>query len=250
MKKVGFTNMQTSYAAAAKHLLVNTVTEYNPCFVSAKMQKSRVEALKKPREEQDQFTKIVNSVFAQMPALKGFKEFGEAAVEVMIKEFNQLDKGAVPGKPVVVPVDPDVLSQEAKNMALDAVNLVELKRDGKILKGRTCANGSKQRMYLKEYESVASPTVMLETLCGMLLIGAYEKRKHISFDVPGAFLQAPSPDDKMLLKLKGRFVDLMCKVNPAHKANVLYEVTKSGKHQKVLYMKVVRTLYGCIEAAL
>ena len=93
--------------------------------------------------------------------------------------------------------------------------------------------------------------MILEGLYEMLLIDAYEKRKHISFDAPDAFLQAPSPDDKiMLLKLKGRFVDLMCEVNPAHKTNVLHEVTKSGKHQKVLYMKVVRTLYGCIEAAL
>ena len=129
---------------------------------------------------------------------------------------------------MVVPVDPDVLLQEAKNMALDAVNLVELKRDGKTLKGRTCANGSKKRMYLKEYESVASPTVMLEGLYGMLLIGPYERRKHISFNVPGTFLHAPSPDDKMmLLKLKVRFVDLICEVNPAHKPNLLYEVTKN-----------------------
>ena len=46
----------------------------------------------------------------------------------------------------------------------------------------------------KEYESVASPTVSLEGMMSIFLIGAYEGREHISFDVPGAFLQAEMPD--------------------------------------------------------
>eukprot|EP00957_Ditylum_brightwellii_P029212 2208022-Ditylum_brightwellii.AAC.1 len=61
------------------------------------------------------------------------------------------------GKPVVVPIDTHLLSDDDKQKALDAVNLIKEKRE-KSIKGRTCANGSKQRLYLKEYESVASPT--------------------------------------------------------------------------------------------
>ena len=69
-----------------------------------------------------------------------------------------------------------------------------------------------------------------------LVIGAYEKRKFISFDVPGAFLQAKFDDDKMLLLKLRRdvIVDTMCEVNPEHKKNIRYE---NGK--KVLYKRVI-----------
>ena len=185
-----------------------------------------------------------------MSASKGFKVYGERALVAMVKELKQLNDGAVPGKPVVIPIDPDALSEEDKKKALDAVNIIEEKRDGRV-KGRTCANGSKQRQYLQEYESVASPTVGQESLITTLLIGAYEGCKFISFDVPGAFLQAEMADDKLvLLKLKGKFVDMMCEINPEFIPFVRYENTKFGKKIKVLYMKVIRAIYGCIEAAL
>ena len=80
-----------------------------------------------------------------------------------------------------------------------------------------------------------------------LMIGEYEKRKFISFDLPGAFLQAKFDEDKMLLlKLRGdAVVDVMCQVNPMHNQNGRYE---DGK--KVLYLKIIRAIYGCIESAL
>ena len=94
-------------------------------------------------------------------------------------------------------VDPKTLTEEEKQQALDAVNLIKEKRTGEI-KGRTCANGSKQHLYLKENESVASPTVSLEGLITLLIIDAYEGRDVSSFDVPGAYLHAimPSEDGK------------------------------------------------------
>ena len=130
-----------------------------------------------------------------MSVYKGFKEFGERAVAVMLNKLKQLEYGVVPGKPVVTGIDPESLSEEDKRKALDAVNMIELKRDGG-LKVRSCANGSKQRAYLTEYESVASPTVSLVDIFTALLIGAYEGREYISFDVPWAFLQAEMSDDK------------------------------------------------------
>ena len=45
--------------------------------------------------------------------------------------------------------------------AIDEVNIKKEKRCGKI-KGRTCADVSKQKRYLKEGESVSSPTLSLE----------------------------------------------------------------------------------------
>ena len=168
-----------------------------------------------------------------MPASKGFKVFGEIYLATMVKELKQLNDDAVPGKPVVIPIEADTLREEDKKKALDAVNIIEEKRDTRV-KGRTCTNRSKQRVYLKEYESVASPTVGLESLMAKLLIGAHEGRTFISFDVPGAFLQAEMEDNKkVLLKLKGDFVDTMRDINPEFKTHVKYETTKYGKKIKV-----------------
>ena len=49
----------------------------------------------------------------------------------------------------------------------------------------------------------------------------------------------------VLLKLRGIFVDIMCEVNEEYKETVTYE-----NGTKVLYMRVIRSIYGCIEAVL
>ena len=96
---------------------------------------------------------------------------------------------------------------------MNAVNLIEEKRDGRI-KGRTCVDGSKQRLYLKYGDTVASPTVSLEGLIPILTIEIMEGHKTVSFDVTSAFLQAEIPDGKMvLLCMTGEFVDIMCEIN-------------------------------------
>ena len=113
-------------------------------------------------ESTSKYATCINACFAQqVSANKGFKEYGERAVAAMMKELIQLDKGAVKDKPVIEAIEYDSISEVERRKALDAVNLIELKRDGR-LKGRSCANGSKQRSYLTEYDSVASPTVSLE----------------------------------------------------------------------------------------
>ena len=118
--------------------------------------------------------KTIHVLLTQVSAVKGFKMFGERAVAAMVKELKQLNDGAMPGKPVVVPQDPDVLTEDEKESALEAVNLIKEKRDGRI-KGRTCANGSKQRKYVKEGEISSSPTASLESIIATLVIDSYEK---------------------------------------------------------------------------
>jgi len=189
--------------------------------------------------------KVVHVLLTQMSAQKGFKLYGEKAVAVMFKELKQLDIGVMEGKPAVGPINPDLLSNEEKSMALEAVNLIKLKRDGN-LKGRTCANGKKQRRFVKDGEIVSSPTVSLESIIVTLLVDAYEGRNVCIADVSGAYLHAEMPSDKqVLLKLVGKFVDIMCEVNPEYKKYVRYE-----KGVKVLYLRVLRALYGCLESAL
>ena len=45
------------------------------------------------------------------------------------------------------------------------------------------------------------------------------------------------------MKLRDKFSDIMCDVNEEHRKNV---VIKNGK--RVSYMKVVRSIYGCIQS--
>ena len=181
----------------------------------------------------------------QMSAKAGIKKFGDKAIAAMLSEYKQLNTGAMPGKPVFGTINPNTLTREEKRRALEAVNLIKKKRCGKI-KGRTCANGSKQKRYLKHGETISSPTVSLEAIVGTLLIDAKEGRDVAIFDVPGAFLQAEMPADKKLLMIfRDEFVDIMCEVNPDYKQ---YVVIENGK--RVLYVKVLRAIYGCIESAL
>lgn len=89
-------------------------------------------------------------------------------------------------------MDPKTISKEEKNRALSAVNLIKEKRDGTI-KGRTCINGSKQKKFLSEDDVVAAPTQTVDGFFTTCMIDAKEKRKVITFDVSGAFLQPEMP---------------------------------------------------------
>jgi len=53
-----------------------------------------------------------------MSAKAGIKTFGQRAVAARFKEFQQLDQGAVPGKSVVGPVDPDKITPQEKMQAI------------------------------------------------------------------------------------------------------------------------------------
>jgi hypothetical protein len=79
-----------------------------------------------------------------------------------------------------------------------------------------------------------------------MIIDAQEGRAVQTFDVPGAYLHADMPkDERLLLKLTGEFVDVMCKVNPEY---IPYVRSENGK--KVLYLKILKAIYGMIESAL
>ena len=110
-------------------------------------------------------------------------------------------------------IDPDILSAEDKAKALNAVNLIKQKRD-ETFKGTTCADGSNQKIYLGNDESVTLPTVSLESLFTTLVIDAYEERYIANFEIPGAYLHAEMLADKnVILKLHGRFVESICNIN-------------------------------------
>ena len=78
------------------------------------------------------------------------------------------------------------------------------------------------------------------------MINVLEGRDVAIFDIPGAYLHAEMPKDKIvLMKFRGQFADIMCEVDPKHKENIVFE-----KGKKVLYVQVVRAIYGCIESTM
>ncbi len=193
---------------------------------------------------------IVHHVFTQMSATQGIKKHGERAIAAIFKELKQLNDGAMPGKPAIAPIPFEDLAATNKKQALEAVNLIKEKRCGK-LKGRTCANRSRQRKYMKDGEDFASPTASLESILTTLIIDTWEGRDVAVADVPGAYLHASFPEDKkVILKLQGVFIDIMCDVNPEYKKDVVYETGRKNKPVKYLCVRVLRALYGCIESAL
>ena len=76
-------------------------------------------------------------------------------------------------------------------------------------KGRTCTDGSSQRKYLKQDESVASPRASLESLIVSLLIDIYEGRDVGTYDVQRAYLYAKllprANNERILMKINGDF---------------------------------------------
>ena len=113
------------------------------------------------------------------------------------------------------------------------------------MKGCTCADRSTQRKYVPR-DKASPPTLSFEALMVILLINAYKECDIAIFDVPGAYLHAKIPADKFaIIQIGGEFVDIMCEVNPEYKDDVHFE---NGK--KVLYVQILRALYGMIEFAL
>jgi len=99
---------------------------------------------------------------------------------------------------------------------------------------------------VKEGDNFSSPTVSLESIMATLIIDAYEGRSVSIVDFPGAYLHAKMPEEKrVLLKLRGQFVDIICSVNQEYRSYVRVE-----KGVKVLYLRLLRALYGCLESAL
>ena len=181
----------------------------------------------------DTYDKALHVMFTQMSAHKGIKLFGKRAIAAMMKELKQLNDGVIPGNPVIEPIPFHELTNKDKREALEAVNIIAEKRTGKI-KGRVCANGSRQRKYLKDGENFASPTASLESILATLVIDAHEGRDIAIADVPGAYLHAKFPSDKkVILHMTNIFVDIMCKINPEYKDHIIFEINKKEKKLSV-----------------
>ena len=94
---------------------------------------------RKPRDYSHLHVILEGTVMTQHNIEKGLQVFGEAGVEAVLKELNQLHERGVL-KPT------KNLSHEQRMDALQYLMFLKQKRNGTI-KGRGCADGRKQRQY-------------------------------------------------------------------------------------------------------
>ena len=192
----------------------------------------------KVKEDMNKTTStIAGMMFNQMSARTGIKKHGDAARDALRKEFKQIvDKHVYSG------IRKKDLTPEQLKRVLGAVNLIKEKRNG-ILKGRHCANGSKQRPWYEKHET-SSPALNIDALILTLIVDAVEGRDVATADVAGAYLNAVM-EDFVVLKLVGEDATLMCDVHPPFR-----DFLESEKGKPVLYLKLDRALYGCVQSAL
>jgi hypothetical protein len=175
---------------------------------------------------------------------KGLKVFGDRGKEAGRKEIGQLhDRQCF--NPILV----SELNEKEKKKALEALMFLTEKRDGSV-KGRMVANGKPTRDWHTR-EEAASPTASLESIFLTAAIDAKEGRDVMTADIPNAFIQASIPalkpgEDRVVMKLTGLLLDLL--VEQAPQLYGPYVVMENGK--RVLYLEVLRALYGMLVAAL
>ena len=93
-------------------------------------------------------------------------------------------------------------------------------------------------------EETASPTVTNKGLKLSLAMDALEERIVAISDVPGAYLHAKM-DDLVHLKVSGEMINVMTSLNEKYQN---YVTEENGR--KVLYVKLLKALYGCVQSAL
>ena len=68
----------------------------------------------------------MNVLFTQVSAKEGIKRWGEEAIAAIVKELKQLQDGAIPGRPVIEPVNYEDLTEiDNRNNTLEAVTVVK-----------------------------------------------------------------------------------------------------------------------------
>ena len=173
----------------------------------------------------------------QMSAKCGFKELGQAGVDAIQKELEQL---------LYCKVMHGVRSSDLMHKQKCAVLQYQMFLKQNCCwkgKGHGCADGWKQRVY-KTKEDTSSPTISVEALLLTCLIDAMDVLSVSTCDRPGAFIQVDM-DEKIHMHLDGELAELLMKVGPIYKQFIAYECNKP-----VIYTELDKALYGTLQAAL
>jgi hypothetical protein len=165
-----------------------------------------------------------------------FAERGDAAVMKELSQLHVLE--------CFCPMDVCALTREDHHNALTSLMFLTEKRTGEV-KACACANGSVQRTHVAKEEAVA-PTVTCEAFFIQSTIFARENRDVATCNIPGAFLQADTPD-YVLMRLDGILAELMVKVEPKLYARY---ITTNAKGKPALYVQLEKAVYGMMKSAL
>ena len=198
----------------------------------------RVAGIQLPPEYEDQLANLKHTVLTQYTLKKGLQVFGPKGTEAVFSEMKQLHD-----RKVCEPINEKDLSREQKSKALGYLMFLKQKRCGRI-KGRGCADGQKQRVWTTK-EEATSPTMSTEAVLLTSVIDAKERREVMTVDMPGVFMQGEQ-DETVHMKLEGTSAKLLTKCDPTKYQP--YLTTEHGK--PVLYVELVKALYGTIRAAL
>jgi hypothetical protein len=97
----------------------------------------------------------------------------------------------------------------------------------------------------KTKEESSSPTVAIESLFLTAVIDAKEHRAVATCDIPGAFMH-PDMDEVVHMRIDGPMAKVLVNIDPEQ-----YEPYLTEEHGKpVIYVKLVKALYGTLQAAL
>jgi len=120
------------------------------------------------------------------------------------------------------------------------------KKDGSI-KGRTCADGRKQRGTIPK-EEAASPTAALESIFITAVQEAKEGCHVVTLDIPNAFIQTyiEKDDEKIIMILRDRLAEIMEIIAP----QIYSKYVQVEKGKKILYVQCQNVIYGTLKAAL
>ena len=99
-------------------------------------------------------------------------------------------------------------------------------------------------------EELSRPTAYLESIMLTSTIDAKEEREVMTMDIPNAFIQTQMErkenEDRVIMKITGIMVEMLIQLAPdLYGPKVVYQ-----KGRKVLYVEVLRAIYGMLQSAL
>ena len=213
------------------------IARYAVNLLQAFKERTRMTARKIPRKKQKACYLVTYSL---QKGLKKFKSRGFNAAKGEMKQLHD--------RSCWQPINVSTLSASERKKALESLIFLVEKKDGKI-KARHCANGSKQRQWMRSDEA-ASPTVMTESVLLTAGIEAKENRDVATYDIPNAFIQThveerDAQGDRIVMKIRGAMVDMLLEIDETYRG---YVVMENG--QKTLYVHILRAIYGMLMSGL
>jgi hypothetical protein len=185
------------------------VLHLNPAFFeSPKPRVVKDKSTYRRWEQKDLNMHIIGVILAQQFSVKkGIELFGDEGRKAVSKELQQMHDMVA-----YTPVDASTMTREQKLKALESLMFLVKKRCGRI-KARACANGSKQRVYIRK-EDAASPTIGTDIVFITGSIEAHEGREVVTVDIPGAFLHTDT-DEHIHMLLRRELAELMVRIDPS-----------------------------------